>query len=502
MAKFADQWEPNGPFGIVTDANMSGGYRVVTDDADKSTITILPPERQKVGMLVYVSATSKTWRLTTVGVRSPGTESYSSAPVFEDVSGGGIGGSVGGGLSTRVLFIGSDGTLSQSDNLLFDDRPSFLSLRVGQLYLDGANTNIYPLVYGSLSIGNDPNTATIMIGTSGNDDSVVIGREGGPATLIDSDLDIPAGSLLRPKGGLFTSSLTPLNINTALGAGKVVIGTSALGVDVSGPATFSGLINANGGIGISAGTGLNLGNDATITSGINIGTASATGGVAIGSGTNAVTIGGLLNADGGIGRSTNGTLNIGNDANVSGLNIGTSLATGGVTLGSSTNIVTIGGTAIIGATVRPDVDGGANVGLSGTRFDTVFANTGNFSALIPLTLNGLTVGAGSGLIAVGSRFLADPATTSDDAPITAQQDHVSGAHVDPANSNNMTNVGALLRFVAADGIAAGGGSGLDYPVVINTSTIASGIKGAVKVELTVGGTTVRGWMLIHQTPQG
>lgn len=59
--KYSSQWEPNGPYGIVKDTDVEGGFRVVADDTERNNI---PRLRQKVGMQVYVTSTAKQWRLT------------------------------------------------------------------------------------------------------------------------------------------------------------------------------------------------------------------------------------------------------------------------------------------------------------------------------------------------------------------------------------------------------------------------------------------------------
>lgn len=65
MTNYADKWTPNGPFGIVTDTDIEGGFHVVADDTARDSIPLL---RQKVGMHVFVVATTKLWRLTVTGV--------------------------------------------------------------------------------------------------------------------------------------------------------------------------------------------------------------------------------------------------------------------------------------------------------------------------------------------------------------------------------------------------------------------------------------------------
>ena len=472
MAKFADQWEPNGPFGIVTDANMSGGYRVVTNDADKSDITVLPPERQKVGMLVYVSATDKTWRLTTVGVRSPGTESYSSAPVFAEVTLNSI--TLPGGNLGEVMLLSSGGVPTRSNKLVFSGLPpaTGATLRVGGAGGSGsivitamASGSIDTDAAGELALG-DATATTVNIGR-GAATTITIGGAPGSTTNLDG-VAINIGS---------AGSIGSFN-----GSNFVVLG--ALRAD--------GILNANGGIGISTGTGLNLGNDATITSGINIGTASATGGVAIGSGTNAVTVGGLLNADGGIGRSTNGALNIGNDANVSGLNIGTSLASGGVAIGGASNNVTMPGTVIVGTNLRADLDGGATLG-NGGRFNTVFTQTLNASTLI--AANSITVDIGTTVAKFGTVYTSRVNTDlvlSDTVALNnrSSRDGTSTINNGAESYVNLTADGTPpLRF--APGANLGQILVVELPVtsatLINQTAAASGGDAAHQLKSSVAG---------------
>lgn len=510
MTKFADQWEPNGPFGIVTDSNMSGGYRVVTNDVDKTDITILPPERQKVGMLVYVSATGKTWRLTTLGVRSPGTESYSSAPVFVE-AGTVIGGGVSGSTPNSVLYADASGNLAQDPNFTYTAATSVLD--VNGLRLDGAAGLIDRATYGPLLIGSTDNVGPILIGTGNNDDSVTIGRVGGPPTTIPSeiynvgvDARITTAKIDPPVG--ITSTLTiatvsgaSVDIATGAGSGSVTIGRTG------GTLYAPSKINANGGIGISAGTSLDIGNDIQITGGIFIGTAAATGNVSIGSPTNPVIVSGVLNANGGIGLSSGNTLNIGNDATITaGINIGTTGTSAPITIGGSSSTINIGGTVVIGATVRPDINGGANVGLSGTRFDTVFANSGNFSALFPLTLNGVTIGSGSGVITVPARIYSAPSTNDVDATLTLEQDYSGAAGAqDPTVSPGAvgTDVGVLASFESSAGLS---GTSIvnteDYPVQVATTWGPLLQCGAIKVRLKVNGTVTRGFIRVWFTPTG
>lgn len=58
---FADQMVPNGPFPIVEDSDVKGGFRSVADNTERNNIPLV---EQKVGMHIYVVSTGTTWILT------------------------------------------------------------------------------------------------------------------------------------------------------------------------------------------------------------------------------------------------------------------------------------------------------------------------------------------------------------------------------------------------------------------------------------------------------
>lgn len=101
-----DTITPNGPFPIVNDLHMKGGFRVVLNDAERNAI---PLERQTVGMRVFVSSTNTLYRLvTTAAVLTGSNFSVDAASVHNT---GIISGCVIDNPSTNVVTLGA-GTLA------------------------------------------------------------------------------------------------------------------------------------------------------------------------------------------------------------------------------------------------------------------------------------------------------------------------------------------------------------------------------------------------------
>lgn len=111
---------------------------------------------------------------------------------------------------------------------------------------------------------------------------------------------------------------------------------------------------------------------------------------------------GVINADGGIGRSTSGALGIGNDADVTNINIGTSLNTGAVNLGRAGSTTNVDGNLAVdqGVTGNHTVSGQAGVtGNGGPGSGPGVKGTGGATNGRGAIFDG--VGAGEGVLATG-----------------------------------------------------------------------------------------------------
>jgi hypothetical protein len=319
---------------------------------------------------------------------------------------------------------------------------------------------------------------------------------------------------LTPQGGLFTSSLNPLNINTTLGAGKVVIGTSVLGVDVFGPATFSGVINANGGIGVTSTSSLNIGNDNDVTA-INLGTSGASGALLTLGRANHVntlvagtlTASSAINAHGGIGRSSVGSLDIGNDVQVNGISIGTASATGGVSISRLGENTTINGDLVTN-TIRP-ASASETIGTADNasgRYANVYATTIRVGSSIVFADDNHSLLPAANLLVSNARLKTLPATLTFDGPLEAQQDFVGAAGVqDPtlAPGSVATDVGVMATLRASAGRSGAEVSTTeDHPLQVATTWGPNLQAGSIKVRLIANGVETRGFIRVWFTPVG
>lgn len=226
MTKHADQWEPKGPFGIVKDTDVQGGYRVVAVENDLTDIDQIPPERQTVGMLVFVQDTKRTFRLETKGVRNASGIGYGSQPQFTDVTPGaagsgiaGIGDAVVSGSDNSVLFVDADGKLAQ-------DNPAFTY---------NANTNT--LTVAGVITGTQLQTSTGIVTSSSGSIEIQSTDQGAAApniTLRAANNTAQGVEPISTAGNIILIPGTGGSIFTGPTEGAVIVERK---LTVNGPAT-------------------------------------------------------------------------------------------------------------------------------------------------------------------------------------------------------------------------------------------------------------------------
>jgi hypothetical protein len=301
------------------DNRLVGGMRIISS----LVAGAIPVSKQKIGALVYNLATSSLQQITAIA--DPPT----------------LG---------AVRFLGT--------------------VHSGSLDADGG---IGRSVNGTLSVGSDANVTGINIGTTGNTGTVSIGQPSVPTTV--NRLNVEDGIKRATSGALSIgddSNVTDINIGITGNTGNVSIGQASV------PTTVHRL-NVEGGIKRATLGFLTIGVDANVNN-VYIATGGATGAVNIGAPAVPTIVVGELNADGGIGRSTSGAMNIGNDANVNNINIGTSASTGAITIGKLT-----GSSLVIG-----------NERLTRTMTNNFYEDSGTHSdgnIVVRRAFAGLSIGA-------------------------------------------------------------------------------------------------------------
>lgn len=266
----------------------------------------------------------------------------------------------------------------------------------GAVYADGGLTRYNA---GTLNIGNSASVTRLDIATASSTGGLYLSRTG-QMTTVSGDLTIAGTAYTGALNvfGDFSVNTNRFTVNATTG-NTTVLGDFAVNTNKLTVAAATGNTAV-------AGTLTSAGDFTVGVSKLTV--AAATGNTAI-AGTATVT--GVLNANGGIGRSVLGALNIGNSANVNAINIGTASSTGGVTISQTGQTTTVNGalsvveTATFGVNglLTPSVDrataGSLAIGAStatGISLGTNGANTViNIGTTAPSTTRSTTIGANS-----------------------------------------------------------------------------------------------------------
>jgi hypothetical protein len=184
------------------------------------------------------------------------------------------------------------------------------------------------LLAGSLQIGDDANTTAINIGRNLS----------GQVNQLNGDLWLVPGAI-GVDGGIRRVLPGTLSIGNDVNVTDINIGTTGTTGDVTLGSLAGGDVITNGPLLINEGAEVPGARTLLMVSGSSL---EIQGGVQFNSASE-------INANGGISRSTNGVLTIGNDANVTGINIGTSVNTGNVNIGKTGTNAVFGANAVVGS---------------------------------------------------------------------------------------------------------------------------------------------------------
>lgn len=437
---------------------------------------------------------------TTVNVGTTTTSSAAitlgNAPAAGTVATGVAGNDISIGTSTNTSTItigdGVSGTLRIA---------RYLDGNTGTLSLGTDTARSTAVEVGSTSANLTLAGAAITLGTAAATTSITIG-DGASGTLrVAQYLDGNTGELSLGTNTAYTTTLvtlgnnstpltmagTAINLGTNAASGTMTLSRSgqttaiAGNATVAGTSTLTGVLNADGGIGRSSAGTLTFGNDADVTA-IQIGTASSTGGVSISQAgqtttvngalavTQATTATGVINANGGVDRSTNAALAIG-ATNATDINIGR--ATQNVAIQNTLSIT--GATTATGAI-------NANGGVDRSTAATLSLGTTNANA-VTVSRTGITTTVAGALTATETATFSSTINAnggvidrSTSGTLTiGNTTNVTGINIGTTNTTGGVTVSRSGQNTVVQGLLGVGASSPASALHVNTASPATAI---------------------------